>query len=80
MRLPASVTLLSVAATVRHRFGALDLAEGWIGVPSFSRGWTVSDGTFVVEASLNVDTEDAFRKCVEDCDRMMRSVRFEGAS
>lgn len=47
---------------------------------SYKRGWTVSDGTHVLEASFAADTEERFRRSVEDCDRMMRSVRFEGAS
>jgi hypothetical protein len=46
----------------------------------FSSEWTVSDGTYVVEASFRDFTEDAFRLGVRDCDSMMRTLRFEGPS
>lgn len=48
--------------------------------PTYRRSWSLSDGRHVVEASLYEPDEANFRADVDDCDAMMRSVRFEGPS
>jgi hypothetical protein len=45
-----------------------------------TREWTVSDGTYVLEATLHEYDEEHFAAGVDACDAMMRSVRFEGPS
>jgi len=47
---------------------------------TYTRTWTVSDGGHVLEATFREYDEERFRLGVEDCDAMMRSVRFEGPS
>ncbi len=47
---------------------------------SYATHWTVSDGTYVLEASFREFDEEHFRTGVEECAAMMRSVRFEGPS
>jgi len=48
--------------------------------PTYLRSWSLSDGQCVLEATLYEPDEEHFRVDVEDCDAMMRSVRFEGPS
>jgi hypothetical protein len=50
------------------------------GRTTYTRHWTVSDGAYVIEATLHEYDEDAFRVGGQDGDDMMRSVRFEGPS
>jgi hypothetical protein len=45
---------------------------------TYTRHWTVCDGAHVVEATFYEYDEEMFRVGVQDCDAMMRSVRFEG--
>jgi hypothetical protein len=49
--------------------------------PAYVGQWTVSDGRYMVEASLHgIDNADDFTVGVADCEAIMRSVRFEGPS
>jgi hypothetical protein len=48
--------------------------------PDYFRYWTVSDGTYVLEATFHEYDEERFAAGVDACDAMMRSVRFEGPS
>ena len=75
--------LFGVVSTERHQFDFADLPAS-LGLPAkfqvWVRGWTVSDGKYVVEATLRAETEDTFGRAAAACERMMRSVRFEGPS
>ena len=52
----------------------------WGASPEHSRYWTVSDGAHVLEATFYEYDQGAFVAGVEDCNAMVRSVRFEGSS
>ncbi len=67
--------IFCVASTHRVDFRALQLS-----VRCIERVWTVSDGKYVLEATLQTDTQDAFEPAAAACEGMMHSVRFEGPS
>jgi hypothetical protein len=76
-------TLFGVASTERHQFDFTDLAAT-LDLPAafqiWVRTWTVSDGKYVVEATLRAETEGGFDRATAACEPMIRSVRFEGPS
>jgi hypothetical protein len=53
---------------------------GFRGLRGITREWSISDGKYVLEATLQTDTEDAFERAAPACERMLHSVRFEGPS
>jgi hypothetical protein len=75
--------LFGVVSSERHQFDVAELAAT-VGLPAtfqvWVRGWTVSDGKYVVEATLRAKTEDTFDRATAACEGMIRSVRFEGPS
>jgi hypothetical protein len=69
-------TAFCVASTTRLALEAL----GFAGLRGLRREWTVSDGKHVLEASLWVDADEVFAQAADTCEKMIRSVRFEGPS
>jgi hypothetical protein len=47
---------------------------------TYSCHWTVSEGAHVLETTFRDFDEEPFRIGADECDAMMRSVRFEGRS
>ena len=71
----AEGAIFCVASTHRVDFRPLQF-----GIRYIERVWTVSDGKYVLEATLQADTQDAFERAAAACEGMMYSVRFEGPS
>jgi hypothetical protein len=56
------------------------LDTGLLGLRGLRREWTVSDGAYVLQATLSANTDNAFGRASEACEEMVRSIRFEGPS
>lgn len=75
-----AVFCLATSSRTRTPHRSRPAAIPWPGSdhPTYLRSWTVSDGAYVLEATLHEYDEDAFHVGAKDCDTIMRSVRFEG--